>query len=156
MKFALFVTWTKGKSEALRGCIGTFSQTSYLSQLLSRYALISALQDDRFSPVKLAEVPQLNVGLSLLVNFQPIQNPLDWVVGKHGVEIDFTIKGQAYSSTFLPEVMSEQGWDQKTTLNELIEKAGYDGTYDKISHLIQAKTYESIKYKMTYADFLAW
>ena len=52
--------------------------------------------------------------------------------------------------------MSEQGWDQQTTLNELIEKAGYDGKYQNISHLIKAKTYESIKYKMTYADFLAW
>ena len=103
-KYALFVTWTKGKDDDLRGCIGTFAQNQKLSQILSRYALISSLQDDRFEPVKRKEVESLSVGLSLLVNFQPVQDPLDWVVGKHGIEIDFTVNGREYGSTFLPEV----------------------------------------------------
>jgi len=34
----------------LRGCIGTFSPES-LTKILGKYALISALQDDRFEPV---------------------------------------------------------------------------------------------------------
>jgi len=48
----LFVTWTKTKNEELRGCIGTFSQME-LQTILPQYALISALQDDRFKPISL-------------------------------------------------------------------------------------------------------
>lgn len=65
-KVPIFVTW-KIKDD-LRGCIGTFSP-SKLSAILSNYALISALEDDRFDPVEMEEVAKLNVGVSLLVNF---------------------------------------------------------------------------------------
>ena len=78
---------------------------------------------------------------------------MSFEIGKHGVEIDFTVNGQPFSSTFLPEVMSEHGMDQKTTYEELCQKAGYGGGYDSVKDKIQAKTYESIKYKMTYAQY---
>ena len=58
----------------------------------------------------------MKIGLSLLVNFQPIQNPLGWEVGKHGIQIYFEVNGKKYSSTFLPEVAAEQGWDQNETM----------------------------------------
>jgi AMME syndrome candidate gene 1 protein len=87
----------------LRGCIGTFAP-SQLSLILGKYALISALQDDRFDPVTLEEVKILNVGVSLLVNFQEGKKALEWEVGKHGIVIDATYKGRHYSATFLPEV----------------------------------------------------
>jgi AMMECR1 domain-containing protein len=44
----IFVTWKI--KEDLRGCIGTFSP-SQLSTILGKYALISALEDDRFDPI---------------------------------------------------------------------------------------------------------
>jgi uncharacterized protein (TIGR00296 family) len=88
-EYPIFVTWTKGKEDDLRGCIGTFAPQR-LSTILGKYALISALQDDRFDPVELHEVKHLNVGVSLLVNFTPILDPLAWEVGKHGIEIEFT------------------------------------------------------------------
>lgn len=47
-KVPIFVTWKI--KEDLRGCIGTFSP-SKLSNILSNYALVSALEDDRFDPV---------------------------------------------------------------------------------------------------------
>jgi len=65
-KVPIFVTW-KIKDE-LRGCIGTFAPAQ-LSTILSKYALISALEDDRFDPVSLDEVKTLNVGVSFLVKF---------------------------------------------------------------------------------------
>jgi AMMECR1 domain-containing protein len=65
-KVPIFVTWMI--KDDLRGCIGTFAP-SQLSAILGKYALISALQDDRFDPVHLTEVKILNVGVSLLVNF---------------------------------------------------------------------------------------
>ena len=100
--YPLFVTWMK--QDDLRGCIGTFDSSQNLKSLLSKYALISAMEDDRFGPIKLSEVPQLSIGLSLLINFTEIDDPLDWEVGKHGVEIELSYKGQHYSATFLPEV----------------------------------------------------
>ena len=92
----------------------------------------------------------MSVGLSLLCNFQPIEDPLAWQVGKHGIEIDFTVNGRDYGSTFLPEVAAEQGWDQETTLEYLVDKAGYTKGFQAIKSKIRAKTYESIKYKLTY------
>ena len=41
-EYPIFVTWTKGRDEDLRGCIGTFA-AQRLSKILGKYALISAL-----------------------------------------------------------------------------------------------------------------
>ena len=64
------------------------------------YALISAFEDSRFSPITNEELESLHWGLSLLWNFTPISNPLDWEVGKHGIEIDFYHKSKPYSGTW--------------------------------------------------------
>lgn len=72
----LFVTWDKKKaltsdvdSFRLRGCIGTLSPRP-LSTSITEYALISALRDRRFDPIKLHEVPYLRVAVSLLVSLR--------------------------------------------------------------------------------------
>ena len=41
--YPIFVTWTTGKEEDLRGCIGTFSGDKPLSHILGQYAIISSL-----------------------------------------------------------------------------------------------------------------
>lgn len=69
--YPIFVTWTTGKDDDLRGCIGTFTGQK-LSKILGQYALISAFQDDRFEPIEKKELPLLSVGVSLLVNFTAI------------------------------------------------------------------------------------
>ena len=83
----LFVTWLKDGD--LRGCIGTFAEDGKLGETLSRYSLISAVQDTRFNPISQAEMPQLSAEISLLSNFEVIQDPLDWQIGTHGIEIEF-------------------------------------------------------------------
>lgn len=111
------------------------------------------MEDDRFAPISLSEVHQLAVGLSLLTNFTDIDDPFDWEVGKHGIEIEITFKGKHYSATFLPEVAEEEGWDQATTLEYLLEKAEWPYENQKAIPMIKAKTYESLKYKLDYADY---
>ena len=98
----------------MRGCIGTFDQSRKLSKVLKEYALISSQEDDRFGPISLKELPNLQVAVSLLVNFKHLPNDKllnGWTVGKHGIEISFEADDY-YSATFLPEVAEEEGWDQ--------------------------------------------
>ena len=97
----------------------------------------------------------MSIGLSLLINFTEIDDPLDWEVGKHGVEIELSYKGHHYSATFLPEVAAEEGWDQETTLNCLLEKAEWPYNVQKALPMIKAKTYESLKYTLSYKDYAA-
>lgn len=52
------------------------------------------MNDPRFGPIKTDEIPYLHVGVSLLTNFEPANNCLDWEVGKHGIEIDFEINSK--------------------------------------------------------------
>lgn len=149
----LFVTWLKGPDKDLRGCIGTFAEQK-LSKNLREYAIISAFQDTRFDPIDKSELEDLHCNVSLLCNFTPISNPLDWEVGKHGIEIEFKVKGRHHSGTYLPEVAEEQQWDQKTTLESLIQKAGYYGDLDDVLDLIECKTYESKKFSMSYQEYV--
>ena len=93
----------------LRGCIGSFSPLD-LADKLKEFALVSAMEDDRFGPIESSELKHLHCTLSLLVRFatEPLKNPLDWQIGKHGVTLEIVAQnGQVHSSTFLPEVPAE-------------------------------------------------
>jgi len=100
----LFVTWLKNGD--LRGCIGTFAEDVELGDTLARYSLIAAVQDTRFEPIDESEFPSLRCEISLLSSFEKIDDPLDWEVGKHGIEIEFK-DGKTYRGTFLPNVAPE-------------------------------------------------
>ena len=149
----LFVTLKETKSDDLRGCIGTF-QSDLLSKNLSRYTLNSGFNDSRFPPLEKSELKGLTVSLSILHNFNKRNKWDDWEVGKHGIEIDFEANGCEYGGTFLPEVAAEQNWDREETLKYLIRKSGYRGDYKKVLGSIELRTYESLKDKMSYQEYL--
>jgi len=108
-KFPLFVTWTTGPSKSLRGCIGTFKSDN-LESNLRQFALTAAFEDSRFNPIKFSEIKNLNVGISLLTNFEKAKNCYDWEIGKHGIQINFL---KYYHATFLPEVALEHKMDKE-------------------------------------------
>ncbi len=139
--------------EMLRGCIGTFAKES-LKTNLPLYSLISAFKDTRFPPISLREIPMLTCTVSLLQNFEQIKDPLDWVVGKHGIQIKFKAKGQSYSATFLPEVAPEQGWDQKQTISQLLRKAGYKGDFASVKDTMVAERYQSTIHTASFLDYI--
>jgi len=56
----------------------------------------------------------------LLTDFEVIKDPYDWDVGIHGIEIEFKSKGRTYRGTYLPNVASEQGWNQQESINHLV------------------------------------
>jgi AMMECR1 domain-containing protein len=80
------VTWykRKGTEKELRGCIGTF-QSLPLHNGLIQYAKHSAFNDTRFDPITIHELPYLECSVSILFNFEPATNHLDWEVRSRSV-----------------------------------------------------------------------
>uniref|UniRef100_A0A0A9XVR6 AMMECR1 domain-containing protein n=1 Tax=Lygus hesperus TaxID=30085 RepID=A0A0A9XVR6_LYGHE len=66
----IFVTWKIASTDELRGCIGNFTPLPLRAQL-QNYACVAAFEDDRFSPIKLNEIPLLSCTVSLLHSFEP-------------------------------------------------------------------------------------
>ncbi|KIW80913.1 hypothetical protein Z517_03936 [Fonsecaea pedrosoi CBS 271.37] len=127
--YPLFVTWnTVGRSgnKALRGCIGTFEALP-LASGLSTYALTSAFDDTRFSPIPAALLPSLSCSLTLLADFEPCRDAMDWTLGLHGLRISFNYRNRRHGATYLPDVAVEQGWTKEETVESLMKKAGWDG-----------------------------
>lgn len=94
---------------------------------------------------------------------------MDWEVGKHGIEIEFTEdgiiddgagsggsgSGRVYRGTFLPNVATEQGWDQLKTLEALCRKSGYHKGFESVKeNFILIRRYQSIKFGIDYAEFI--
>ena len=151
VKYPLFVTWKKNNQ--LRGCIGNFSPLSLVTGL-RQYALKSALEDTRFTPIGLHELEELSVGISLLVDFEPASHVYDWNVGEHGIWIEFQLYGRTCTSTFLPEVASEQEWNHQETIDNLLRKGGFKGKINEsIRQGIQVTRYKSSKVECHYNDY---
>ncbi|KAL3815977.1 hypothetical protein ACHAXA_005186 [Cyclostephanos tholiformis] len=148
----------------LRGCIGTLFPKSTLDVSLSEYAITSALYDRRFKPITVDELPYLRVCVSLLIGYKECATCHDWIVGVHGIIIEFVVsdavattggtmygttgKGvrggwtgggtcTTYTATYLPEVAIEQGWDREEAVISLVRKSGYRGavTSDLLSSI---------------------
>ena len=137
----------------LRGCIGTFHKIS-LRKNLPLYSLISAFDDSRFKPISFPEIPYLHCTVSLLSQFERINDPYDWIIGKHGIQVKASYNSQIYTATFLPEVTSEQGWGKKETLIELLRKAEYPGTLQNAKSTLEVERYQSDLYSANYSDYV--
>lgn len=152
-KFPLFVTWKKGHHKHLRGCIGTFSNLK-LHDGLREYALTSSLQDTRFNPIHIKEIPDLHCAVSLLVKFEPARDYRDWSVGVHGIRIHYYDGRHQRSAVYLPEVAEEQGWDHIETIDNLIVKGGFGGQIDEHFRLaVNVTRFQSSKVNMSYQEY---
>jgi AMME syndrome candidate gene 1 protein len=178
----LFVTWEKKNSTTLqyelRGCIGTLAARR-LPPALGEYAILSALRDRRFKPISPAEIPQLLVAVSLLVEYEPCEDWQDWIIGTHGIVLKFyppssdkhddgedtaatstttTSRGRTeLSATYLPEVAPQQRWDHQQTVSSLMQKAGYKGIIDdELLRSARCTRYQSSKVKITFAEYMQY
>ncbi|KAH7322878.1 AMMECR1 domain-containing protein [Stachybotrys elegans] len=155
----LFVTWNTVEDDgdtSLRGCIGTF-EAQPLSVGLPEYAVISAIHDTRFSPISRAELPTLQAAVTLLTDFEEVEDPFDWDIGVHGIRLSFYDRGRRYGSTYLPDVASEQGWDKDETLLSLIRKAGWVGSRSRWKDLdLKVTRYQGKKCSLEYPRFKEW
>lgn len=140
------------KDFELRGCIGTLSPRPIVE--VFDFTRKSAFQDRRFEPLDASELPHLRIGVSLLVAYEDCAHPEDWIVGVHGIILDFSVHGQTYSGTYLPEVAAEQGWKQPEALQSLVRKAGYRGAITpEIRATMKVTRYQSSKAMLTFDEW---
>jgi AmmeMemoRadiSam system protein B/AmmeMemoRadiSam system protein A len=119
-KRGVFVTLMKHGD--LRGCIGRFEPDEDFLAVLQKMAVESSTQDYRFPPVTEDELKDIEIEVSILSPLKKIGSLDEFIAGKHGI---YMRKGMR-SSTFLPQVALEQGWDKEETLRHLCLKAGLD------------------------------
>lgn len=114
----VFVTLHLGGE--LRGCIGEIIPRRPLYLAVIDQAINAAVNDPRFLPLTAAELPLVQLEISVLSRPRPIGSWQEIAVGRHGVLLE---KG-GHSSVFLPQVAPEQGWNREEMLDHLACKAG--------------------------------
>ncbi len=116
---ASFVTLRRRDSGELRGCRGERVARRPLVESVVQMTIASAVDDPRFEPVRMGEVPGLHIEISALTPPRPIQ-PEDVIVGRHGLIVT---AGHA-AGLLLPQVPSLYRWDREQFLRAVCEKAG--------------------------------
>ncbi len=116
----MFVTLRQGGR--LRGCMGSFSPEADLLATLQQVA-VSASHDPRFSgrPITPADLPDIEIEISVLSKPEETDDPLSLQLGRHGI----LIENPAGRGCFLPQVATEFGWSKEEFLTRCCtEKAG--------------------------------
>lgn len=116
----VFVT-LKRRGE-LRGCLGTLQCRDALAEEVARCARDSASQDPRFAPVRMDEIPELSLEISLLGPLEEIDpaRPGAIAIGRHGL----VVQQGPQRGLLLPQVATEWGWDVEQFLANTCRKAG--------------------------------
>lgn len=104
----------------LRGCIGNFVSDQPLYLLVQDMAVSAATRDPRFYPMKVVDLADFSLDISVLSPLKKIASVEDIKVGVHGIYI---VKG-SYRGVLLPQVATEFGWDRDQFLKHTCIKAG--------------------------------
>jgi len=121
-KRGIFVTLYK--NNRLRGCIGKVKENKKpIYKSVSDMAISAALKDNRFLPVTLEEIDDLNIQISILSSLKKIDKPKKEIkLGKHGVYIEKAFN----TAVYLPEVAKETNWSLNDYMGNLCKKAGLE------------------------------
>lgn len=114
----VFVSLHRGDS--LRGCIGTLDGRDDLEDAVAHAAVAACTSDPRFSPVSLAELPDLAIEISVLSQVEPVADLETIEVGRHGLIAE---RG-ARRGLLLPQVARQWGWTRHQFLAQTCHKAG--------------------------------
>ena len=104
----------------LRGCIGHIEADQPLGAIIARCAVAACSSDPRFPPVSAAELPDIDLELSLLGPLVPIAGSDEIVIGRDGL----VVERDWHRGLLLPQVATEWRWDAPTFLAETCRKAG--------------------------------
>jgi uncharacterized protein (TIGR00296 family) len=127
-KRGVFVTLSteRGGTRALRGCIGYPEAIKPLGRAI-REVTVFASEDPRFpAPVSAEELDRIVVEVSVLTAPRDVSPPSRRdLPSKIRLGADGLIVSNQYASgLLLPQVATEQGWDQETFVSEACAKAG--------------------------------
>lgn len=115
---ASFVTIYRNRM--LRGCIGNINPDRPLYTSVIQNAVSACSRDPRFMPMAPEELKDLNVEVTVLSPLEPLADAGKLRVGIHGI---FLVNGST-SGILLPQVATENGWDERTFLEQVSIKAG--------------------------------
>ena len=108
---AVFVTLTQ-KGE-LRGCIGTTEPRGPLFEAVAGLAVAAAVEDGRFAPLTLAELPRTRIEVSVLSPLRRVKSAADIREPTDGV----VVRRGGRSGLFLPQV-----WEHFTTKDDFLDE----------------------------------
>ncbi|HYL41251.1 MAG TPA: AmmeMemoRadiSam system protein A [Candidatus Binatus sp.] len=107
----------------LRGCVGLLDPSRPLTESVTGAAIAAAVQDWRFEPVTAAELPELDVAISVLGPLVSLDDPTSFRLGVDGLLLERgTDRG-----LLLPEVATEHGLGTLAMLEAVSRKAGLPG-----------------------------
>ncbi|HUL43223.1 MAG TPA: AmmeMemoRadiSam system protein A [Bacteroidota bacterium] len=104
----------------LRGCIGYVDAIKPLFETVQDAAVKAAAEDFRFEPITAAELPELEMEISILSPRKLIHNIREVEIGRDGLVVEL----ENARGLLLPQVATEQGWDRETFYYETLRKAG--------------------------------
>lgn len=117
LRHGVFVTLeVHGK---LRGCIGVIEAQDPLRESIVHCAQSAALRDPRFSPLRIEEVPGLQIEISVLSGLSAI-HPEEIEIGRHGL----LVATEDARGLLLPQVATEHHLSREEFLAEACHKAG--------------------------------
>lgn len=127
-KRACFVTLCYQQTGDLRGCTGTLSARLPLVSEVMTTAHQTALNDPRFPPVRVNEIPYLHVEISVLTPLVQLEydSPEDLLAKLRPLVDGVTLRIGMHQATFLPQVW-ERVPDPVRFLTMLSEKMGLAG-----------------------------
>ena|SRR5262245_31751054 len=105
--------------DELRGCIGTCAPSRCLRDTVIEMTEAAATRDRRVEPVRIDELDQIHIDISVLSPLQRADDPLALEIGRHGLHVAYRRK----RGVLLPQVAVEYGWDMRTFLEQTCVKA---------------------------------
>src|SRR6185436_1196985 len=105
--------------DELRGCMGRVDADTPLYLAVEQLAVAAATRDPRFDPLRMEELKQLRVEISVLSAVSPIA-PDAIEIGRHGLVIT---RGPR-RGLLLPQVAVKHGFSREQFLDEACAKAG--------------------------------
>ncbi|HEX3045526.1 MAG TPA: AmmeMemoRadiSam system protein B [Bacillota bacterium] len=117
-ELGVFVTLKKHGN--LRGCIGYINGVMPLYQGIIENTKNASTKDPRFPKVTPAELPDLEIEISVMTPLEKVESIEEIIIGRDGL----VLRNGPYSGVFLPQVPVEWNWDLTTYLEQLGLKAG--------------------------------
>ena len=104
----------------LRGCMGVLDDRAPLWRNVLRAGLLAALDDPRFMPVGVRELPAIRIEVSVLGPMAELPGAAAFDAASEGI----VVERDGRRALLLPQVAEEYGWGAAETLDAVCRKAG--------------------------------